>query len=76
MVNDVRFVISEEDLASGPGTRLDHSRTFVQQSFIKVKNLQRKLLTQTSDSGRRVPHLLILSRTYIFLSDPFPQHTS
>ena len=38
MVNDVRFVISEEeDLVSGPGTRLDHSRAFVQQSFIKVK---------------------------------------
>ena len=30
MVNNVRFVISEEeDLASGPGTRLDHSRAFV-----------------------------------------------
>ena len=24
-----RFVIFEEDLASGPGTRLDHSRAFV-----------------------------------------------
>ena len=29
MVNDVGFVISKEDLASGPGTRLDHSRAFV-----------------------------------------------
>ena len=28
MVNDVRFVISE-DLTLGPGTRLDHSRAFV-----------------------------------------------
>ena len=36
-MNDVGFIISEEDLASGPGTRLDHSRAFVQQSFIKVK---------------------------------------
>ena len=27
-VNDVGFVISEEDLASGPGTSLDHSRAF------------------------------------------------
>ena len=36
MVNDVRFVPSEEeDLALGPGTRLDHSRAFVKQSFIK-----------------------------------------
>ena len=38
MESDVRFVISkEEDLASGPGTRLDHSRASVQQSFIKVQ---------------------------------------
>ena len=29
MVNDVIFVISEEDIALGPGTRLDHSRAFV-----------------------------------------------
>ena len=29
MVNGVRFMIAEEkDLASGPGTRLDHSRAF------------------------------------------------
>ena len=37
MVNNVRFMISEEDLALGPGTRLDHSRAFVVQSFVKVK---------------------------------------
>ena len=30
MVNDVRFVISEEeDLALGPGIKLDHSKAFV-----------------------------------------------
>ena len=29
MVNSVGFVISEEDLTSGPGTRLDDSRAFV-----------------------------------------------
>ena len=34
---DVIFVISkEENLTSEPGTRLDHSRAFVWQSFIKV----------------------------------------
>ena len=43
MVNDVRFVISEEDdLALGPGTRLDHSRAFVWQSFIKVRKRTEK----------------------------------
>ena len=36
---------SKEDLASGPATRLDHSRAFVQQNFIKVWNAQGKLLT-------------------------------
>ena len=37
MVNNVGFVISkDEDLASGPGTRFDHSRAFVLQSFVKV----------------------------------------
>ena len=46
MVNDVSFVISEEgNLASGPGTSLDHSRAFVQQSFIKVRTGTEKLLT-------------------------------
>ena len=37
MVNNVGFVISQEDLASRPGTRLDHSRAFVEQSFIKIR---------------------------------------
>ena len=37
MVKGVKFMISEEDLVLGPGARLDHSRAFVKQSFIKVK---------------------------------------
>ena len=36
MMNDVGFVISE-DLALEPGTRLDHSRAFEWNSFIRVK---------------------------------------
>ena len=62
MVKEVGFVISEEDLALGPGTRLDHSRALVKQSFIKVKKGQRKLLTQTSEGGWRVPPLPVLAR--------------
>ena len=54
MVNDVGFMISKDDLASGTGTRLDHSRAFGQQNFIKVKRGQRKLLTQTSEGAWRV----------------------
>ena len=30
------MIAEEEDLASEPGTRLDHSRAFVSQGFIKV----------------------------------------
>ena len=37
MVNSVGFVISKGDLASGPRTRLYHSRDFVYQRFIKLK---------------------------------------
>ena len=33
MVNCVGFMISEEDLTSGPVTRLDHSRAFVSVQF-------------------------------------------
>ena len=64
MVNDVGFMISIEDLALGPGTRPDHSRAFVYQSFIKVKKGTEKV----SDirMGQRVPpptmNLLALAR--------------
>ena len=34
--NGVRFMISKEDLTSGPGTRLDHSRTFVSDQIRSV----------------------------------------
>ena len=37
MVNDVGFMISEEDLALGPGIRLDHSGLLCGRSFITVK---------------------------------------
>ena len=38
MINSARFKTSEEeDLTSGSGTRLDHSRALAQQSFIKVR---------------------------------------
>ena len=53
MMNDVPFVISEEeDLASGPGTRLEHSRVFVKQSFIKVGKGTDK--ASDIDIGRRM----------------------
>ena len=39
MVNDVRFLISEEDLASGSGTRLDHSRATLIKSTKKASDI-------------------------------------
>ena len=55
MVNGVRFVISKEDLASGPGSRLDHTRAVVWQRFYYGEKSQRKLVTETSEVGQRVP---------------------
>ena len=57
MVNDVRFEISKEDLASGPGLI---TQELLCSSFVKVKKGQRKLLTQTSEGGRRGPTSLVL----------------
>ena len=37
MVNDGGFMISEEDLALGPRTRLDHSKELLCSSFTKVR---------------------------------------
>ena len=66
MVNSVRFVISEEDLALGPGTRLDHSRAFVYQSFIKVRKGQTKLLTDIRKGWRLSPSLVLARELYTF----------
>ena len=69
-MNDVGFVISEKEiLASGPGTRLDHSGLLCGRSFITVKRDGK-----TSDidikRGWRVPHSLVFSKgiTYFLIS--------
>ena len=67
-MNGAGFEISKEDLALGPGTRLDHSRAFVKQSFIKVKKGQRKLLTQTQKGGGERPSLVLARELYAFLT--------
>ena len=55
MVNNVGLVISkEEDLALGPGTKLDHSRAL--QSFIKVRKGTGKASDVDIRRGLRVPH--------------------
>ena len=41
MVNDVGFMISEEYLASGSGTRLDYSELLCGRSFITVKGTEK-----------------------------------
>ena len=67
---NVKLMISKEGLSLGPGTRLDHSRAFVQQSFITVEKGQRKLLTQTSKGGWRMPHSVVLAgELYTFSID-------
>ena len=67
-MNDVEFVISKEDLVLGPGTRLDHSRAFVKQSFIKVKKGQRKLLTQTQKGAESALSFVFVFLKLVFIS--------
>ena len=50
-MNGVGFMISKEDLASGSGTRLDHSELFYGQNFYYSEKGQRNLLTQTPEGG-------------------------
>ena len=50
MVNGVRFMISKENLTSGPETRFAH-RALVWQKFYYSEKGQRKLLTQTSEGA-------------------------
>ena len=45
MVNGVGFMISEEDLTLGPGTKLEHSELLRVRRVITVKKDKRKLLT-------------------------------
>ena len=63
MVNSVEFLISREDLASGPGTRLDHSRAFVLQSFIKVKKERHR---HQKGDGECPPSLALARELYTF----------
>ena len=71
----VGCMISEEDLASGPGTSLHYSRAFVRQSFIKVIKGTEKVSGIDIRRGTESDPL-VLSSPYILLPDPLPQHTS
>ena len=51
-------MVSEEGLAAGPGTKFDHSRAFVEQSFIKVRK-ETELLTQTQKRDGMPPSLVL-----------------
>ena len=73
-MNDVRFVISEEeDLASGLGARLDHCAAFVQQFFYGEKRT--KPLTQTPEGGQSAPLASLIKAVHTF-TRPTPQLTS
>ena len=68
-MNGVGLVISkEEDLISGPGIRIDHSRAFVEQSFIKVL----KETEKASDiDNRRCPGILTQAPVLITPEEPW-----
>ena len=59
------MISEEEDLASGPGTRLDHSRAFVQQSFIKVREGTEKASDIDIRRGMENAPLASVSKCYI-----------
>ena len=68
-MNDVGFVISkEEDLASGPGTRLNHSRAFVYQSFNKVLKETENASDTDIRRGMKNAPLASLSKRAIYLT--------
>ena len=57
MVNNVRFMISkeEEDLALGPGTKLDHSELLCGRSFNIVKNDRESFLHRCQKGDGECP---------------------
>ena len=65
MVNSAGFVTSE-DLASGPGTRLDHLRAFVWQSFIKVRKGPEKA-SDRYQRGTESARLASVSKRVIYI---------
>ena len=72
MVNCVGFVISEEDFASGPGTRLDHSRAFMQQSFIKIRKGTEKVSDTDIRRGPESAPLASLIKALYAFTRPTP----
>ena len=53
------MISEEEDLTSGSGTRLDHSRALAQQSFIKVRKGTEKASDMDIRRGpEQAPHPL------------------
>ena len=64
-MNNVEFVISkEEDLALGPGTKLDHSRAL--QSFIKVRKGTEKASDTDIRKGVESAPSLIFSKGIVY----------
>ena len=62
-MNNVGFVISKEDLALGPGTRLDGSlKSFCAAEFIKVTKGTERASDTDIRRGMRVPPSLVLAR--------------
>ena len=64
----VRFEISEEDLASGPESRLDHSGLLCGGSFITVKVAEKASDTDIGRGGRgrTAPRSLVFGKGIIY----------
>ena len=68
-MNNVGFVISKEDLVSGPETRLDHSGLLVIQM---VRNLPAVLETWVQSLGWEIPWRRAWQPTPVFLPGESP----
>ena len=67
MLNDVGFMIFEEDLAWDQGPGLITRELLYSRIFIKVQKGTEKLLTYTSGGGQRVPTLTnLIKALYTF----------
>ena len=61
------MISEEEDLALGPGTRLDHSRPFVRQNFIKViKGTEKASGIDIRRGMESAPFASLIKALYIF----------
>ena len=75
MVTNVGFLISKENLTSGPETRLDHSGLLCGRSFITVKKDRKASVIDIRMETEHAPPISLIKALCTF-TKPTLQHTS